>query len=92
MEFGGGNDLGKLFHIGRLDVDNVETLILDVQIPQIDAEVVTTDECLTVTVDGDTVDVIGMSIGVCSPGNSSYDSIVMCHSREFQLCSILEAM
>ena len=33
VEFGSGDDLRKLFHIRRLDIDNVEALILNVQVP-----------------------------------------------------------
>lgn len=37
MEFGSSNDFSELFHVGWLDIDNVEALVLDVEIPKIDA-------------------------------------------------------
>lgn len=77
MKLGGGDNFGQFFHIGGFDVDDVETLVLDVQIPKVDTEVVTTDECLAIAVDRDAVDVIGMSIGVCPTGNSSNDCVMM---------------
>ncbi len=35
MKLGGGDDLGQFFHVGGLDIYNVEALVLDVKIPQI---------------------------------------------------------
>jgi hypothetical protein len=40
VEFGGCDDLGELLHIGRLDVHDVETLVLNVQVPQVDPQVI----------------------------------------------------
>lgn len=30
MELGGGDDLGQLLHVCRLNIDNVEALVLDI--------------------------------------------------------------
>ena len=35
MEFGGGDDFGQLLHVGWLDVNDVETLVLNVEVPQV---------------------------------------------------------
>jgi hypothetical protein len=36
VEFGSSDDLCKLFHVRRLDVHDIEALILDIQVPQVD--------------------------------------------------------
>lgn len=90
MEFGCCNDLGEFFHVSWFDVNDIEALILDVEIPEIDPQVVTTDEGLSVAVDGDTVDMIGMSILVRSTRHRSDDSVMMCQARKFQSGSIQE--
>ena len=81
-----GNDLGQLLHVGRLDVDNVEALVLDVEVPQVDAQVVAADKRLAVAVDRDAVDVICVSVGVHSPRNGGNDRVVMCHAWEVEVC------
>ncbi len=90
MKLGSGNDLGQFLHVGWFDVDNVEALILDVEIPQVDAEIITADEGLAVTVDGDAVDVVGVSICIGSSRDGGYDSVVVSHSRQLQLRRALE--
>ena len=50
VEFSCCDDLGELLHVGRLDVYNVETLVLNVEIPQVYAKIVAADECFAVTV------------------------------------------
>lgn len=40
VEFGGRDDFRQLLHVCGLDIDNVKTLVLDVQIPQVDPEIV----------------------------------------------------
>lgn len=76
MKLGSSDDLRKLFHVCRLDVDDVETLVLDVQIPQVDSQIVARDERLPIRVNGYAVDVIGMSIGV-GPSRDSSDNSIM---------------
>ena len=91
MEFGGRDDFGQFFHVCRLDVHNVETLILDVEIPQVNAQVVTANEGLAITVDRYAVDVISVSISIGSPRDRSHDSIVVGHPGKLQLRGVLEA-
>jgi hypothetical protein len=90
VEFGGRDDLCQLLHIGWLDVDDVETLVLNIQIPQVDAQVVTADVSLTVAIDGDAVDMIRVCIGIGPPWDRRDDRIVMCQAWEFQVGCILE--
>ena len=40
MELRGGDDLGELLHVGRLDVHDVEGLVRDLHMPQVDPQVV----------------------------------------------------
>lgn len=84
MKFGRSDDLGELLHVRRLDVDNVEALILDVQVPEIYAQIVATDECLPVAVDGYAIDVIRVSVGVGSSRDRGHNSIVMGETGELQ--------
>ena len=44
-------DFRQLFHIRRLDIHDVEALILYVQVPQVYPQVVRADECLAITID-----------------------------------------
>lgn len=81
VEFGGSDDFGQFFHICRFNVNDVEGLVLDVEIPQIDPEIVAADESFTVAVDRDAVDVIRMSICISSSRNSGDDCIMMGHPR-----------
>lgn len=81
VEFGSSDDFGQFFHIRRLDVDYVKALILNIEIPEVDSQVIAGDKCLSITVHRDTVDVIGVSISIGSARHSCYDSVMMCHSR-----------
>lgn len=75
------DDLSQLLHIRRLDVDDVEALILNVEIPKIDPKVITGDECFAVRIYGYAVDMIGMRIGVCSSWDSGHYSIMVGKAR-----------
>lgn len=90
VEFGRGDNLGEFFHVGRFDIDNVETLVLNVKVPEVDTEIVAAYEGLSVTVDGDAVDVVCMSVCICPPGNGRHDSIMVCHPGELQCRRVLE--
>ena len=45
------NDLSQFLHVGRLDIDNIKALVLNVEVPEVDSEVIAADECLTIAVD-----------------------------------------
>ena len=90
MEFRSGDDLCEFLHIRRLDIDYIEALILDVEVPQIYPEVIATDKCLSITVDRNAVDVVCMRVRVRSTRDSCRDGIVMGKPGEFESCSILE--
>ena len=44
------------------ELKDTEAAVSDAQVPQIDAEVVGREVCLAVAVDGDRVDVVGVSV------------------------------
>lgn len=90
MELGSCDDLGQLLHIGGLYINDIEALILDVQIPEVDAQIVAADVRLAVAVDGDAVDVVGMGISIGPSGDGSDNGIVVRQSREPQVGRILE--
>lgn len=92
VKFCSGYYFCQFLHIGRLDIDNVEALVLDVEIPQIDAEIVTADKGLSIAVDRDAVDVISMRICICSPRHSGYNCIVVGHSRKFEFRGMFESI
>jgi len=50
MELGCRDDLSELFHVRRLDVDYVEALVLDIEVPEVDPQVVTADECFAIAI------------------------------------------
>jgi hypothetical protein len=84
MEFRSRYHFRQLFHVCRFDVNDIEALVLDVQIPKVDAKIVTANKRFSIAIDRYAVDVVCMSIGVCPSWNSGHDSVVMCHARQFQ--------
>lgn len=85
MKFRSCDDLCKLLHVRWLNVDNVEALILDVQVPQVYSQVVRRNESLPVAVHGYAVNVVGMRIGVHPPWHCCHNGIVVRHAGEFQI-------
>lgn len=81
MEFSCSDDFCELLHVGRLDVDNVEALVLDVQVPEIDSQVIATDESLSIAVHRYAVDVIGVCVCVGLSRYGSDHGIVMGEAR-----------
>lgn len=75
------DDLGQFLHVGGLDVDDVEALVLYIEVPEVDAQVVTADKRLSVAVYRDAVDVIGVGVGVRPTGDSGNDGVVVCEAR-----------
>ena len=92
VEFGRGDDLRQFLHVRRLDIDDVETLILYIQVPEVYAEVVTADEGLAIAIHREAVDVVGMSVGVGATRNGSNYGIVMCEAGELEVCRGLELL
>lgn len=77
VKLGSCDDLGELFHIRRFNIDNVETLVLNVEVPEVDSKIVGADKGLTIAVDGYAVDVVGVGIRIGFAGYGCDDSIVM---------------
>jgi hypothetical protein len=90
VELGSCDDLGKFLHVGRLDIHNVEALVLDVEVPQVDSEIITADEGLAITVHGDAIDMIRVGVRIRSPWDGGNNSVVVCQTRHLKSSSILE--
>jgi len=63
MEFGRGDDFGELLHVVWLNVDDVERLIGDLDVPEIDSQIIRGDVGLSVAIGGDRVDVVSVGVG-----------------------------
>lgn len=90
VELGGGDDFSQFLHVCGLDVDDVEALVLNIQVPEVDTQVVAADEGLAIAVDGYAVDVVGVGIGVGATRNGGDDSVVVCEAGQFEVTGILE--
>lgn len=90
VELGGSYDLRKLFHVRWFDIHDVETLVLYVQIPKVNSQIITTNESLAVTVYRYAVDVICVCIRVRLAGDGGNNGIVMGQPRELQVGSCAE--
>jgi len=80
----------QLFHVRRLNVHDVEALVLDVQVPEIYAQIITADEGLSVTVDRYAVDMISMGISICPARHGCNHSVVMGKPGKLQVACRLE--
>lgn len=90
MEFSCSDNLCEFLHVCGFYVNNVEALILDIQVPQVDPEIITTDKSLPITVYRDTINVIGVGVGVSASRNGGYDGVMVRHARELQSGGIFE--
>lgn len=90
VKFSSSDDLSELLHVGRLDVHNVEALVLYVEVPQIYAEIVAADKCFAIAVDRYAVDVVGMGVGVGLPWHGRHDRVMMCQTWQLKITSILD--
>jgi hypothetical protein len=92
MEFGSCDYFSEFLHVSGLDVNNVEALVLNVEVPKVDSQIIAADKGFPVTVHRDAVNVIGVRVGVCSAWHGGNDRVVVCESRQFQVGSVLELM
>ena len=88
VELSSSNDLCELLHIGWFDVHYIKALVLDVEVPQVDPEIITANECLAVTVNRYAIDVVCMSIGIRPSRYRGNHCVVVGHPWHFQLGSI----
>lgn len=82
VELCSGNNFRQFLHISRLDIHNVEALILDIEIPEINAEIITRNESLSIRIHGNTIDMVSVGICVSPPGYCCYHGIVVRQSRK----------
>lgn len=78
------DDFCQLLHIRRFDIHNIEALVLDVEVPQVDSEIVAADKGLAVTVHGDAIYMVSVSIGVGPPRDSCNNCVVVCQTRQLE--------
>lgn len=91
VEFSRGDNLSQLLHICGLDIHNVEALVLDVEVPQVHSQIVTADKGFAITVHGDAIYMVRVSICVSSPWDSSDHGIMVCQSGQLQGRCVLES-
>ena len=91
MKLGRRDHLGQLLHVGGLDVDDIEALVLNLQVPEIDPQIVGAEKGLAIAVDGDAVDMIGVRVGVSLARDGRHHRIVMGQSRHLQRGGVGEA-
>ena len=91
VELCSSDHFGQLLHVGGFYIDNVEALILYVEIPKINPQVITANESLAVAVDRYAIDVVGMSICIISTRNRGNNCVVMGKAWEFQGRGIFES-
>lgn len=77
VELSGGDNLSKLFHVRWFDIDNVEALVLNIEVPEVNSEIIGADKGLAIAVDGYTINVVGVGICVGFAGNGSNNGIMM---------------
>lgn len=91
MELGCCDDLGQFLHISGFDIHDVEALVLNVEVPQVDTEIVTADEGLAIAVHRDTIDMVRMGICIRSARDGGDNCVVMCQAWHLKRASILES-
>lgn len=62
-----------------------ETLVADVEVPEIDSQVVGRHVCFAVAIDADRVDMVGVRVCVHFPRHSRHDVVVERHARQAQV-------
>ncbi|CAF3575280.1 unnamed protein product [Fusarium graminearum] len=51
VEFGSCDYFGQFLHVCGLDINNVEALILNIEVPKIDSQIIAADKGFSVTID-----------------------------------------
>ena len=77
------DDFCQFLHICRFDINNIEALVLDVEIPHVNPKIVTADKCLSITVNRYAVDMVCMGICIYAARYGGNDSVMVGHSRKF---------
>lgn len=92
VEFGRSDYFSKFFHVCRLDVDNVKTLILNVQIPEVYPQIIAADEGLPIAIDRDAVDMVGVCVCIRLSRHSSNDGIMVSQPGELEVGGTAEML
>ena len=89
MEFSSGNHFSEFLHVYRLDIDNVETLVRDIQVPEVDSQVISRDISLSIRVDRYRINMVGMCVLIGLARYSSSNGIMV--NKCWQLDGCLES-
>lgn len=92
MELSSSDNLSQLFHIGGFDINYVEALILNIEVPKVDSQIVTANESFAIAVDGYAVDVVRMGVCIGSSRDSGNNGIMVCEARQFEIRRIPELL
>lgn len=84
VELRSRNHFRQLLHVCGFDIDNVETLVLNIKVPQIDSEVITTNKSFPVAVNGDAVYVVCVCICIRPSRHGCHNGIMMRHPGKLQ--------
>lgn len=65
--------LCQILHVWRFDVHHIEALVGVIQMPQVDTQVITRDEGLLITADGNGIDMIRVCVSEHTPTSRLHD-------------------
>lgn len=91
VEFSRSDHLSQLLHVRRLDIHNVEALVLNVEVPQVHSQIITADKGFAITVHGNAIYMVRVSIRVSSPWDGGDHGIMVCQSGQLQSRCVLES-
>lgn len=92
MKLSSSNNLGELLHVGGFDIDYVEALVLNIEIPEVDTQIVTADEGFTIAVYRYAVDVICVSVRISSSGDGGNNGVMVRKARQLQIRRVPELL
>lgn len=82
MELCRSDHFCQLLHICRLYINNVEALVLDVEVPHVDAEVIAADKSLSIAINRYAVNMICVGIGIYTARYGGHNGVMVGHSRK----------
>ena len=85
MELRGRNNLSQLLHVCGFDVDYVEALVLDVEVPEVDPQIIAANERFAIAVDRYAVDMVGMRVCIRLTRYCGNDGVVVCESWQLEV-------
>jgi hypothetical protein len=65
-----------------------KALVAGIEVPEVNAEVISRYVSLLIRIDGDGMDVVGMGVGVNLSGDGSDDVVLLYHPRKLEMASV----